>query len=101
MLPPFSDYRWKQQPSLVHNLTASITILLSPLILPAYIYAPSPSVIHFTLMMEAAQPPETLVSIHIITRCHNPKDHYLNPHCHEILTSLTRYTSAGPNHISE
>jgi hypothetical protein len=30
--------------------------------------------LHFTLKMEAAMAPETLVSYHVSTRRHNPKD---------------------------
>jgi len=41
--------------------------------------------LHFTLKMEAAWSSETLISYHIIARCHRPADEELNLHHRENL----------------
>jgi hypothetical protein len=61
------------------------TQTLTLLILPASIYTPFPSVIHFNLQMEAVWPSKTYVS-YTPLQCHNSEDHNLN-HCQENLIS--------------
>jgi len=66
-----TSYHWYHYPPFLLPIGCQS---LPMLILHAYICAPFPSTIHFTLKMEAARSSETLVSYCNTTQHHNPED---------------------------
>lgn len=67
---------------------------------PSYIAHPHLSFIHFYPEDGGTGSSKTLVTIYVITQCHNPDDHNINFHHHEILRSHILNPSVHSDEIS-